>query len=94
MVECTLNVIMLTWWNVRQMSSCRLALERQNHYQKMTTFDTETSHCESDVSENNLPVPITNNLALPDIQTEKSSDSETDQPEQDVTESLSENEDL
>lgn len=94
MVECTLNVIMLTWWNVRQMSSCRLALERQNHYQKMTTFDTETSHCESDVSENNLPVPITNNLALPDIQTEKSSDSETDQPEQDITESLSENEDL
>ena len=94
MVECTLNVIMLTWWNVRQMSSCRLALERQNHYQKMTTFDTETSHCESDVSENNLPVPITNNLALPDIQTEKSSDSETDQPEQDIIESLSENEDL
>ena len=93
MVECTSNVIMLTWWNVRQMSSCRLALERQNHYQKMTTFDTETSHCESDVSENNLPVPITNNLALPDIQTEKSSDSETDQPQQDVTES-SENEDL
>lgn len=41
-----------------------------------------------------MPVPTTNNVPSQDIYTETSSASKTDQAEQDLTESLSENEDL
>ena len=62
---------------------------------KKRTSDTETDHSESDNGcESNLPVPTTNNVPSQDIYTETSSASKTDQAEQDLTESLSENEDL
>ena len=60
------------------------------------TFDTETDNSKSDSgSESNFSVPTTNNVVSQDINSETlSSDSETEQFEQDLTESLSEHKDL
>ena len=64
--------------------------------EKITTSDTETDNSKSDSgSESNFSVPTTNNVASQDANSETlSSDSETEQFEQDLTESLSEHKDL
>ena len=74
-------------------SSMSTSLRTKYFSKKLTTFYTETDHFESNTGrESNLPVAKTNHVASQDIPTEPSSDSKTDQPEQDLTESLPEDE--
>ena len=77
---------------------CRLALQKQNLYEKKktttttttTTSYTETDHSESNTAgESNFPALKTNNVASQNIHKETSSDGKTDQPEKDVIEHLS-----